>query len=326
MSDILHCKPTTWRGQPAYDIMGSALELVVMVTGGHLACMRQLSDHLNPFWQPQWPAAEPSAASRHDTWGRGPENSLLACIVGHSLCIDRFGAGWPGEERPLHGEAGVSPWCWRQDGPDRVVGIVELPLAGLRVERGIRLDGQQVLIDTRVTHDDAAPRPIEWCEHASIGDPFLDGAEIDADVDGVWTAPDPAGPAARWSDSLQAVPPQAALAMPAAAVPAAMGDIVSSRVRCGHWRIRRADLGRQLDYRWAADDWPWLCLWSEHRSRQQAPWNGRERARGMEFSTKPFPEGKPPVERAESWQDRPTSCLVPAGAEGLVKRFSINWS
>ena len=33
-----------------------------------------------------------------------------ATIVGHNACIDRFGAPWPGETRPVHGESGVVRW------------------------------------------------------------------------------------------------------------------------------------------------------------------------------------------------------------------------
>ena len=55
-------------------------------------------------------------------------------------------------------------------------------------------------------------------------------------------------------------------------------------------------------------------------NERQEPWSGRERARGMEVSTKPFPEGRPPHTRSRSWLGRPTTCLVPAS-----KRISFRW-
>jgi len=46
--------------------------------------------------------------------------------------------------------------------------------------------------------------------------------------------------------------------------------------------------------------------------------------RGMELSTKPFPEGKPPAQRARFFQGRSTQCLVPPGA-GLSKTIRFTW-
>lgn len=324
MSDVITISTTTWRGQAAWDLISSELELVITQVGGHLACLRSLGDHLNPLWQPDWPAALPEAAAR-GTWGTGPEASLLAAIVGHNLCIDRFGPAWPGEQRPVHGEAGVSAWTLLRDGAESVVLTVALPEAGLRVERSVAIAGTRVTVTTKVTQQGSEPQPIEWCEHASIGDPFLDGAAITAGVDTGWTMPGEPEPSSRWSAGGRRVPASTALQMPAAADPTPMGDIVATRVQQGWWRIAREDLGRTLTYRWDAADWPWLCLWSEHRSRPAVPWCSKQRARGMEFSTKPFPEGKPPAERQGSFAGVTATCLVPPGPEGLTKTFTIDW-
>ena len=59
-----------------------------------------------------------------------------------------------------------------------------------------------------------------------------------------------------------------------------------------------------------------FCVWTEHKSRKGLPWGGVERARGFEFSSKPFPEGEPPEERATTFhasiQETSTTCVVPS--------------
>lgn len=311
-----------WRGVAAWSIAGPRLELVLTEIGGHIAAIREPGSALNPLWQPQWPAGDPARATAAGTWGTGPEAPLLASIVGHNLCLDRFGAPWPGEDRPLHGEAGVVPWSLHQTGHGCELRTV-LPKAGLRIQRWFGIAGNRVQVRTTVQHDGADDRSIEWAEHATLGDPFLDGAQLLAGIETAWTWPSDLGPAARWRTPLTSVGANTALAMPGSAA-APMGDILAAPVEHGWWRASRPDLDRCLEYAWDRAEWPWLCLWSEHRSRSATPWNGRERTRGMEFSTKPFPEGKPPAERAAHWLGRSTVCRVPPGA-GLTKTFTMEW-
>ncbi len=327
--DRIRVTETTWRGMDAWALTGPDLRLTVMRTGGHLASITAAGDDLDPLWQPPWPAASPeSAASRADVYGDGPEASLLAAIVGHNLCIDRFGPPWPGERKPVHGEAGVVEWDRSAESTaHRVVLAADLPRAGLRVSRAFEFDHESIVLTTTVAHDEASPREIEWAEHVTIGDPFLDGARFTAEVDGAWIWDGEPRDAWRFAEPGPhgKVDAAAALEMPTADTPEAVGDIVTTRLTSGGFRAERPDLGRVLEYLWDADEFPWLCLWTQHKSRTGRPWNGVTRARGMEFSTKPFPEGKPPASRETSYQGRPTTCRVPPGP-GLTRTVRIRWS
>ena len=76
------------------------------------------------------------------------------------------------------------------------------------------------------------------------------------------------------------------------------GDVALSLPRClipgarcntcvaANWRMRLA-----VGYCFRRQDFPWMTIWEENRSRQSTPWNGRTQARGMEFGTTPFPLG-----------------------------------
>ncbi|MFW6288515.1 MAG: hypothetical protein ACOC2Q_01910 [Spirochaetota bacterium] len=331
MAEIMIAE-TDWRGVDAWRLTGGDIEVVLTRVGAHLAAITGRGERLNPLWQPPWPATSPrDGVNQPEVYGDGPEASLLAGIVGHNLCLDRFGPPRPGETRPVHGEAGVATWkLVSPDEPARggseVVRIAaELLEARLSVERAFRMEGDELLITTSVTHRDDEPRAIEWAEHVTIGDPFLDGAVFRAETDAAWIWGGEPRETWRFPDAEPEgeVDVAAALAMPLPDAPPA-GDIVATRLTRGWFRAERADLGRFLEYEWDADEFPWLCLWTQHQSRTGKPWNGVTRARGMEFSTKPFPEGEPPAERVGSFHGRSTTCIVPAG-EGLVRSMIVRW-
>lgn len=324
--DLLTISNCTWRGVAAWRISSAHLHAVVTVVGGHLAAIWQVSDGINPLWQPPWAPAAPAA----DYAGRYGEDSasaqLLATIVGHNWCCDRFGGQRPGEKRPAHGETSVVTWQRQLEIPARFTMTAWLPEAQLQVRTTMSFRGTQIVIARSVRHDDADARNIEWCEHVTVGDPFLVGAEITAGIDRVLTWPDgDRNPSSRFDHlgSEAEAPIAAALAMPASDAPPC-GDVVSARVHQGWWSIANRRLNRRLTYRWSPDEYPWLALWTEHRSRHHAPWNGVTRARGMEFSTKPWPELAPPPERATTYQGRSTQCVVPPGT-WRTKVMTVQW-
>lgn len=278
----------TWRGLPAVQLSTAHLSVVVSLTGAQLACIRRQGETLNPLWQPPWTTAE---------------HPLLNVIVGSNPCIDRFGPPWPGENKPLHGEAGVLTWQSSQEG-EVALFRADLPLARLAVERAFSCTGDTLELTTSIRSLDQVERTIEWCEHTTLGDPFLTAATITA---GIGTPQPMPGEAPSLTSG--PITASAVLAMP---VPtsAPRGDIYSAPVENG-WYCAQAH-GRELFVTWDPADFPWLCLWTQHRTRQETPWLGNTRARGMELSTKPFPEGRPPHERAQSWLGRSTTCIIPA--------------
>ncbi|MBA2480273.1 MAG: hypothetical protein H0V44_06400 [Planctomycetes bacterium] len=328
--DALTAVPTAWRGVPAWLVLGDRLQIVLTVTGCHLASLRLRGEDLDPLWQPQWPAADPRTVTGSPTgaYGDGPEAALLAGIVGSNLCLDRFGAPWPGEERPLHGEAGLARYERTQPARERVDFTAWLPEARLQVERHVHLDGTTLHLATTVRHLGGCARAVEWCEHTSLGGSFLDGLRIRADIDRVANWP---GPRAADSRFPMAAPEARIATDRALAVPAAddppCGDVLAARVLVrddATWTAENPRWRRRLSARWRASDFPWLALWTQHRSRTGPPWSGRERVRGMELSTKPFPEGKPPAVRARSYLGRSTLCEVPPGA-GRKHAIQLRW-
>ena len=250
--------PTSWRSRPAWRIQGDTLTAVLTATGGHLAAVYQTDDPtaLNPLWQPHWQTGDPLNAAVAGTWGDGPEAALLTNIVGSNLCCDRFGAPHPGEDRPLHGEGGVTVWELSASGRGTATLSAVLPLAGLRVTRTVSLAGSQLTLTTTVHSDPAAGavRPIEWCEHTTLGGDFLNGVLISAGMDACRDMEAPDVP----------VDVSAALSMPAVGDPPA-GSVRTCRVADGAWSSVNARLGWRFSAAFHRDEFPWLCLWTEHR-------------------------------------------------------------
>jgi hypothetical protein len=278
MSDPLTCRPVVWRGAEAIELSNGRLAAVATARGGHLCSLRRCGDELDPLWQPSW--------APEDDCGREPEvAALLRTICGSNLCCDRFGGPRPGERRPLHGEAGTAPWRIIP-GSARVVLETWLPQARVRVRRRFALRGDSLLLDTAVRPGGERVRDIEWCEHTTLGGAFLDGVAISAGIGPIRDADGGEHPAG--------------LAIPAPDAPPE-GSVRSAAVRAGWWRAENQRLGAVLDARWDPRDFPWLALWTEHRSRADAPWLSRERTRGMEVSTKPFP-APTPADAPRGWR------------------------
>ena len=101
---------TTYRGRRAFQLENEALRIVVTAEGGHLAQVTHKETGVSPLWTPPWPTIEPSQykPATHAEYGDSQEALVLAGILGHSLCLDTYGAPSPEEAAagvPIHGEA-----------------------------------------------------------------------------------------------------------------------------------------------------------------------------------------------------------------------------
>src|SRR5207247_4844579 len=119
---------------------------------------------MNPRWIRPWPSIEPSAydAARHPEYGGGTDASLLAGIMGHSLCLDIFGGPSVDEAAaglPVHGEVSTARFTVDSDGTEIAIHAV-LPMAQLRVERRIVLADRTVHVHESVENLSAIDRPI----------------------------------------------------------------------------------------------------------------------------------------------------------------------
>jgi hypothetical protein len=319
-------------------INNGRLELVILPGGGHIAAVRPVgeADH-NPLWSPSWASVEPGrfqAKRDSEVYGGPPEGRLLASIMGHNLCLDLFGGPSPAEMAAgmsAHGEAPVATWkptSMNAGGRGcRLTMRAALPEARLLVQRSIKLSRGQGLVgvEETVLNQGGWDRPVMWCQHVSLGPPFLDRKRTLFDLSGDVGRTFPAT-----FDSQQKLKKDMSFDWPSAPnlrggksvdlrtmrPSGDYGDFVAVRMdpsQSHAWFTAvRPDLGLLFGYIFRRADFPWLGIWDQAFSRKDPPWNGQSLVRGMEFSTSPFPTSKKAALEMGSLEGQPTVRWIPA--------------
>jgi hypothetical protein len=330
------------------SIENEELRVTVTVEGGHIEEITEKSTGVNPLWTPPWPSIEPSQHSfeKNPEYGANSESKLLAGIRGHNLALDVFGAPSPEEFRgglTVHGEASVVPYEIETQGvsifPSKhanMLATAHLPLAMLDFEREIRLEpGGIVRIREKVTNLLAMDRPIAWTQHVTLGPPFIEhgvtqlrlparrsmvypidlsehqryrpGAEFE------W----PMVPHKDGSHSDLSVFPnhERSAGVTCHAVDADCAD--------GFFMTWNPSSQLLFGYVWRREDFPWISLWEENRSREVPPWNGITVTRGVEFGVSPFAEGRRNMVERGSLFGIPTYRWLAANSNATVEYLAF---
>ena len=313
--------------------------MTVLEGGGHIAEVLDKRTGVSPLWIPPWPSIEPSAyvAATDSVHGGSVESPLLASIMGHNLCLDIFG-GPSAEEQaaglPPHGEASratyrLHPWS------TGIVMTATLREARLAVERRITLHGSAVRIVESVENLSAADRPVAWTEHVTLGPPFLENGATEFAAS--------AGRSKVFETTFGAadyLAPGAEFEWPHA--PRLDGGTADLRLFNGSDRsgaftthLMEGDgphaffvafsprLHLAFGYVWRRNDFPWMGIWEENRSRVHVPWNGVTVTRGMEFGVSPFPETRREMISRGQLFDTPAYKWIPAKGRVEVEYWIV---
>ena len=299
---------TIFHGRRAAQISNGVVRVSVLAGGGHIAEISLVEKGVNPLWVPPWPSIEPTDFDPrvHSEYGNDAESRLLAGIMGHNLCFDFFGP--PSEEEAaagltVHGEASVVTWEITQPNEGELRAAAELPLAQMRVERGLRLSGAMVIVSETAENRSAVDRAVGWTQHVTLGPPFVAGGRT------VFHAPatrskvlesDFTGGKGRMQIGAEFDWPLCPAIdggtidlrrTSAAAVSAGYTAHLMDPVKEQAWFTAfNPDLEVLFGYVWRRSDFPWLGIWEENHCREHKPWNGRSVTRGMEFGVSPMPE------------------------------------
>jgi len=328
---------TTYRGRRAVQLESDALRLTVLVEGGHLAELLHKPTGVNPLWTPPWPSIEPSVYDprKHREYGLGADALLLCGIMGHNLCLDLFG-GPSSEEAAAgmtaHGE--VSAAIFDVDVQNGVLtAATTLREAGLRFRRTLSFSSSNVLgVAEEVENLTAWDRPIGWTQHVTLGDPFIEPGvtqfRASATRSKVFESDFAAGKGYM----------QIGVEFDWPHVPRVGGGTVDMRTFVdlpvsGAFSTHLMDPQREdafflawnpkskvlIGYVWKQSDFPWLGIWEENRSRDNAPWNGVAITRGMEFGVSPMPETRRAMIERGALFGTPTYRWIPARTTVNVK-------
>jgi hypothetical protein len=324
----------------AVSIENQELRVTVTVEGGHIAEITEKATGVNPLWVPPWPSIEPSQHSfeKNPEYGANAESKLLAGIRGHNLALDIFGPPSPEEFRiglTVHGEASVVPYEIEKQGAS-IIAKALLPLAVLDFEREIRLEpGGIVRIRETVSNLLAMDRPIAWTQHVTLGPPFIEHGvtrlEIPAKRSMVY--PIDLSEYQRYQPGMEFEWPIVPNKDGSQSDLSVFSNLErSAGVTCHVVDADRADAffmawhpGSQLLFGsvWRREDFPWISLWEENRSRTNPPWNGITVTRGVEFGVSPFAEGRRAMIERGSLFGIPTYRWLPANSSATVEYLAF---
>jgi hypothetical protein len=217
---------------------------------------------------------------------------------------------------------------------------VDLPISRLRSRRDIRMrQGESVVyVRETVSNEKSTDHLCDWVQHVTFGPPFFSESESITIVPGTRGV---TGPLDREAESLLA--PDCEFAWPYGTQrdgPAKV-DLRKPFSRTGYGILAGVKLNPDKDvsfllginlryglgvgYCFRRSEFPWLTIWEENCARRAAPWNGRTRARGMEFGTRALPLGRQSSDSALF--ETPQGCIIPARgdrtAEYLMFLFTL---
>jgi len=170
-----------YKGRSAWVIDRPHMRVTILEGGGHVAeIVLKDAGGLNPLWTPSRPTIEPDqyVPSKHEEfYGGGPGARLSSGQMGHNLCFPYWGNPSEAEYKAgmsYHGEAGITRWKRLEDVNGALTVTAAFPESCTRFTRTVRLGGQVVWFDEVAENESAWDRPGGWCEHVTLGPPFLE--------------------------------------------------------------------------------------------------------------------------------------------------------
>jgi len=174
-------KSGRFQNRDSWTLSNSKLRVSILQSGGHIGEIALTGqESVNPLWIQSRPTieAEKYDPAKHQTmYGPGSVARLMAGLMGHNLCFPFWGNPSPSEEAAgmtYHGEAGIVRWRQVASGSDFLTVSAQLDESGTSLTRTIRLKGQIAEVEETARNEKAWDRPVGWCQHVTMGPPFLE--------------------------------------------------------------------------------------------------------------------------------------------------------
>jgi hypothetical protein len=279
---------TSFHNRPAWQIASGEVRVTVMECGGHVAETASQSSGVNPLWIQDRSTID---ADQYDPlihgriYGDDAEAKLISGLLGHNLCLPYWGLPSEAEFRcgmTCHGETNAVRWLERIHTPERLSLEVSLPSSGLRVQRDIRCAGSIVHFKTSVENLLKLDRPMAWCEHVTIGPPFLSSGDTGfwANLGRGYQTSTNFKDIFRWPEGRGKVACDLTGFASHTHSDLVNSFLVEGYGAYGAFATWNARLGSLLGYVFRADQFPWLNVWENNDERRKT--------RGMEFSNTPI--------------------------------------
>lgn len=248
-------------------------------------------EHASPLWVQSRQTIDPDTynpAVHGTAYGRTPESRLLSGLAGHNLCFPFWGNPSAAEfaaGMTFHGECNIRRWELLEESPDGLVLEVRMPESGTRLRRTLRCRGHALHCDSEAMNVGTWDRPFAWCEHVTIGPPFLesDAVRFDASLGKGFITGESLSPHFSWPHGFGPGSEKADFDLSTFAA-GSHDDLVNSFLvkSAGEWGFfttLQRRFGLLFGYVFPKADFPWLNVWESNNAKIQA--------RGMEFSNTP---------------------------------------
>lgn len=171
----------SFHGRACWTVDTPELRVSILQSGGHVAeIVLKGAGEVSPLWIPSTPTIDAEAydPARHEQrYGGGPAARLLAGLMGHNVCFPFWGNPSEAEYKAgmtFHGETGVARWRLDSGRDDTLAVSADLPQSQTRFSRKARVAGRIVYFEETAENLSAWDRPVGWCEHVTLGPPFLE--------------------------------------------------------------------------------------------------------------------------------------------------------
>jgi hypothetical protein len=288
------------QNREVWQIESPQLNVTITQVGGHVAeLVLKGKNAMNPLWVQSRPTIEPTefVREKHEKlYGGGPASRLLSGLIGHNLCFPYWGDPSESEYQAgmtFHGETGIVRWQRigeRNEGSTQQLSIAaDLPESRTRFTRTISLTAGEpvVYFENRAQNLSSLDRPVGWCEHVTVGAPFLKkGVTVfDASLTRGRNIGDSSGKSFEWPTG------QAETAIDLRTVRDIERSgyvnnfLVDPKGEFGYFTAVNPEKRLLLGYLFRRTEFPWLNVWESNQ-----PAAGDQPAmlsRGLEFSNTP---------------------------------------
>jgi hypothetical protein len=333
-------------GRDAYILDNAKMRVAALRGAGHLAEIRLKSDNpkvaVNPMRVPHFQTIEPwqyDPALHDAVYGGGTNKILQSGYMGHLLCFPTFGGPSPAEAvngLGNHGEALTREWKLDRTEVDDDSAVLwysaHLPKTSYNVGRTLTIAADETVlyvkewVESLVDYD----RPAMWVQHVTFGPPFVEPGKTMLDLSGAQGAVrsgDDATSSLRageifWPNGT-AIDGSATSLRPMQMRPNAgtyVGILMDPSRERSWFSMYHSGYNVLIGYVWKTADFPWIGDWQENGRNKQLPWEGKVRARGMEFGTTPFGGTMQSVVEQGPLYDTPTYRWI-AGRERQTVRY-----
>jgi hypothetical protein len=281
--------PSRFQNRDAWTLDTPRLRVTIMQSGGHVAeIVLKDGGAVNPLWIQRRPTIDPDTyvpARDEKLYGSGSGARLMSGLMGHNLCFPFWGDPSPAEAAAgmtFHGETGVVRW--RQvAADDRSLTIAaDLPESRTRFTRTLRVRGQIAYFEETGENQSGWDRPVGWCEHVTLGPPFLERGQtlFDASLTRGMASGDPARREFRWPRGMEKQPIDLRRMRDLKSSPGFVNDfLVDPSREYAFFAAVNPKLGLLFGYVFPRAQFRWLNVWEANDSEMYT--------RGMEFSNTP---------------------------------------